>query len=1189
MGPERGIVFDVNNGLKPSFSSAGAAQVTASNRFGAMVFALALVVCGSAVYVHEQERGELERSRASAIATDHAQDLQQHLQQALSATQALEAMLHQGHGRIENFETLVTSLLPLYPGVSAMAIEPRGVIQTIAPLHGNEAAVGLDLLRHPQRQVEAELARDSGKLTLAGPFELVQGGLGALGFLPVFTSEPNGESVFWGFTNVVVRLPQALGPAQFDQLVKQGYSYRLWRIEPTRVQRQTIAQAGAMAADPVNVDLKVPNGKWTLSVAPTQGWADPIGLALRIALGVLVSALLGWLAKLQWQIRLRADQLTISVSEQTRQINDLNHQLQATLDALPDVLFEISNTGRYLDCHTPRQELLLFPRQTLVGSTLRQTLPPEAAEVCVAALDEARRTGYSKGEQFSLPLDAGVRWFEWSVARKNGKPGEEASFIVLSRDVTDHRKAELQMQRLTRLYTTLSQCNQAIARCHSEAELFPIICRDAVNFGGMKMAWIGRLDESTQRVRSAAAFGSGTEYLDGLDISLDPADVTSQGPTAQAIRSGQPCWCQDFQRDRATTVWHERGARFGWGASAALPLRLKDKVIGSLNLYASEVGAFDEVAQNLLREMTLDIGFALGRFADEVERQKTREQLVESEERYRKAFQTSPDSVNINRLSDGLYLDVNTGFERITGWKRDEVMGKTSAQISIWHDLKDRDRLVAVLKDDGRCLNLEAQFVKKDGTVIHGLMSAVVVRFKDEDCILSISRDITDKKLADARMQQLAHFDQLTGLPNRARLDEHFRYALSLAQRRGTQLALMFLDLDHFKNVNDTLGHSVGDRLLVETARRFSSVLRDEDTLSRLGGDEFILLLPDIDEAGARQVATKLINVGAQACQIERYELVSTVSVGIAMYPHDGEDLETLAKNADAAMYRVKQSSRNDFRFFTQEMQAHSARALQLGNALHHALARNELRLLYQPQIALDDGHVVGVEALLRWHHPELGVISPVEFIPIAEGSGQILEIGEWVLRSAVTQLKAWLDAGLRPMVMSVNLSAVQFRHPDLIELVTRILAQAGLAPHYLELELTEAVAMDDPAAAIDVMDQLSARGVRMSIDDFGTGYSSLSYLKKFKISKLKIDQSFVRDISDDPDDKAIVSAIIKLADSLGLRTIAEGTETASQLDFLRTQGCQEVQGYFFSRPVPKDELEAFVRANVVTQPVPAK
>ena len=287
-----------------------------------------------------------------------------------------------------------------------------------------------------------------------------------------------------------------------------------------------------------------------------------------------------------------------------------------------------------------------------------------------------------------------------------------------------------------------------------------------------------------------------------------------------------------------------------------------------------------------------------------------------------------------------------------------------------------------------------------------------------------------------------------------------------------------------------------------------------------------------------------------------------------------------LSKNADTAMYRAKREGRNSFRFYTPEMQTHSARNLKLANVLRHALERNELQLHYQPQFSLHDGHIVGVEALLRWHNPELGMVSPAEFIPIAESSGQIIPIGEWVLRTATRQLKDWMDGGMLPMMMTVNLSAVQFRQHDLPELVNRILDEVKLAPQYLELELTEAAAMDNPQAAINVMNKLHESGAHMSIDDFGTGYSSLSYLKKFKVYKLKIDQSFVRDISDDPEDRAIVTAIINMASSLGLQAIAEGVETANQLNFLRLQGCHEVQGYYFSRPLTVRQFEDFSMNN---------
>jgi predicted signal transduction protein with EAL and GGDEF domain len=367
--------------------------------------------------------------------------------------------------------------------------------------------------------------------------------------------------------------------------------------------------------------------------------------------------------------------------------------------------------------------------------------------------------------------------------------------------------------------------------------------------------------------------------------------------------------------------------------------------------------------------------------------------------------------------------------------------------------------------------------------------------------------------------------------------------------------------------------------LLIEIAKRLKSALREEDTVSRLGGDEFILLLPGTDADGAAHVAEKILETVAQLCRIEQHELVVTPSIGIAMYPNDGKDFETLSQCADVAMYRAKHDGRNNYKFFTAEMQTHSARTLQLESALRHALVRDELSLRFQPQISMQDGRIIGAEALLRWQHPGLGMVSPAEFIPIAESSGQILQIGEWVLRTAARQMKSWMDGGMVPMIIAVNLSAVQFRHPNLPEMVTQILESVKLPAQYLELELTEGVAMHDPLGAIATMGNLHERGIRMSIDDFGTGYSSLSYLKRFKVYKLKIDQSFVRDITDDPEDKAIVSAIISLANSLGLKTIAEGVETEGQLAYLREQDCNEVQGYYFSKPLPAEQFEAFVRA----------
>ncbi|MGZ8982797.1 MAG: bifunctional diguanylate cyclase/phosphodiesterase [Methylotenera sp.] len=756
--------------------------------------------------------------------------------------------------------------------------------------------------------------------------------------------------------------------------------------------------------------------------------------------------------------------------------------------------------------------------------------------------------------------------------------------IKLAQIDSERKVAEARTYRQTQLYAALSQCNQAIVRCSNEAELFPQICRDAVIFGGMKMAWIGLFDEQSQLLKPVASFGTGIGYLQKLKISVDANDRYGRGPTGTAFRENHASWCLDFMNDPDTEAWHELGAQYGWKASAALPLHRNGVVIGTFNIYAQDANVFDQAGCSLLLEMAADIDHALDHFKMESERVLFKEKLLESEERSRLVLENSLDAI-INMDENGLVIEWSGAAVSMFGYERDEAIGHTVADLII--PARDRDahyhgmhRQLTANEFNMIGKRFEVNALRSDGSEFPVEMSIARIHRDQHILFSAFIRDISERKQAEKRIQHLAHFDALTGLPNRSNLQDHLNYALSLVKRNNGKLAVMFLDLDHFKDINDTLGHSVGDALLVELANRLQLTLREEDTVSRLGGDEFILMLPGTDARGAAHVSQKLLNIIAEPYRIEPYELTVTGSIGIALYPDDGADLETLSRNADAAMYRAKREGRNGYRFFTTEMQERSSRNLQLVNALRHALDRNQLEVHYQPQFSLREGRIVGAEALLRWQHPELGSVSPAEFIPVAEDSGLILQIGEWALRQAVQQAKNWIEDGFAPIVIAVNLSVVQFRHPDLPNLVTRILSEVGLSPEYLELELTEGVAMHDPQAAIAVMNNLHECGIRMSIDDFGTGYSSLNYLKKFKVYKLKIDQSFVRDISTDPEDKAIVSAIINMAHSLGLHTIAEGVETAEQLAFLREQGCDEAQGHYYSVPLPAAQFDKLVRAS---------
>lgn len=436
-----------------------------------------------------------------------------------------------------------------------------------------------------------------------------------------------------------------------------------------------------------------------------------------------------------------------------------------------------------------------------------------------------------------------------------------------------------------------------------------------------------------------------------------------------------------------------------------------------------------------------------------------------------------------------------------------------------------------------------------------------------------IFRDITERRMAEETIRYQALHDLLTDLPNRILFNDRLADALANARAREGMVAVMFLDLDRFKTINDTLGHAFGDRLLQLVAERLTDCLWQHDTIARWGGDEFTLLLPQIycaEDAG--RIAQRILDALKQPFNIEGNQLYISSSVGIAIYPHDGEDGETLLRNADVALYRAKEKGRNNYQLYTAAMNSQASELLLLENELHQALGRGEFVIHYQPQIDTTTGKIVQMEALVRWQHPELGLISPAKFIPLAEENGLILQIGEWVLRTACAQNKAWQNAGLPPITLAVNLSGRQFQQPDLVEMVARVLEETGLGPDWLELEITESVAMQNVDFSRGILSKLHNMGVSLSMDDFGTGYSSLSYLKKFPLDKLKIDQSFVRELTTDPNDGAIITAISALGKVLNLKMVAEGVETEAQKNFLQNLECEYMQGYLFSRPLSSEQ-----------------
>ena len=563
----------------------------------------------------------------------------------------------------------------------------------------------------------------------------------------------------------------------------------------------------------------------------------------------------------------------------------------------------------------------------------------------------------------------------------------------------------------------------------------------------------------------------------------------------------------------------------------------------------------------------------VGTVHDITERKRTEEQLRLAAG----VFESSGEAIVITDAQRRI-VTVNSAFSSITGYSADEVAGRTPYSLCAGVRSPERDQEIWDQVERSGYWQGEVWDRRRNGETFPKWLTVSAVRDRDAQVVnyIGIFSDISERKEHEERVRHLAHHDFLTDLPNRMLLNDRLAQSIARAQRAGKQLAIMFLDLDRFKNVNDSLGHSVGDELLREVGRRLKACVRASDTVSRLGGDEFVVLIPEVsDLADVAVAAQKILDTVGRPYSIGGHELVSTPSVGVSVYPSDGQDVETLLRNADAAMYHAKELGRNNYQFFTQDMNARATERLSLERSLRRALERAELRLYYQPQFEVASGRIVGLEALIRWEHPELGLVSPARFMPFAEETGLILPIGEWVLQEACRTNRAWQASGLPAVRVAVNISALQFRQANFLETVQRALADSGLDPRYLELEVTESVIMHDAERVTQSLSQLKAMGLELAIDDFGTGYSSLSYLKRFPIDRLKIDRSFVHDITEDRDDAAITSAIIALTRTLGIKSIAEGVETREQLEFLRAHGCDEVQGYLLSMPLPPEECAA--------------
>ncbi|MBR0841983.1 GAF domain-containing protein [Bradyrhizobium liaoningense] len=816
------------------------------------------------------------------------------------------------------------------------------------------------------------------------------------------------------------------------------------------------------------------------------------------------------------------------------------------------------------------------------------------------------------------------------------------AFALENFDRADEKaRADKQRNRLSGMFEALSATNEAIMRAKTREELFEVACQAAVLGGVFASVTIGIMDEKRELVRVVAVKGRLQELMAGRTCIVSPDHPEGQGIIGTSLRTQRPSVINDYLHDPRSAHWHSKAAEDGTRAAASFPLlRAGQEPIGVLLFLAPEENTFTPDLVELLGRLAENVSFALDNFDRAEEKARTKAQkerltrmfaaLSATNEAIMRAKSraelfdlvclaasngakftsttialASTDSDQLKIVaSAGPSSDTTRNVRLSVDPERPEGRGMAGTafrtrQPCISNDYLNDQRVSAfhaIVRGDGARSGAAIPLIVHDqavGVMIY--MSTeketfttefveLLQRLADNVAFAMENFDRADEKnMADERIEYLASHDSLTNLPNRETFNGLLRAAIETAQRHDHRFALLFIDLDRFKVINDSLGHEAGDLLLLEVADRLRNALRTSDVVARLGGDEFVVILDQCGEIDdVQRIATELLTALAEPMELAGHECHTTASIGIAMYPANGADAQTLTKNADMAMYLAKEDGKNGYRFFSKEVRTQSIERLSLESALRRALEREQFSLNYQPKVDMATGQITGVEALLRWTHPELGSVSPAQFIPLAEETGLIVPIGRWVLNEACAQAMAWQRRGLLPLSMAVNLSPRQFADEHLLQDVDEALAASGMSPVLLQLEVTESMMMRNVGRALKVLDAIQSRGIRLAIDDFGTGYSSMSLMKHFPIDTIKIDRSFVRDLPQDSEDQAIAQAIISMGKALGMTVVAEGVENAEQEAFLRTHGCDEMQGYLIAKPLPARQMAELLRPMVL-------
>lgn len=1006
----------------------------------------------------------------------------------------------------------------------------------LEPLAGNRKALGFSPVPpHPARGMALVQARDSGQMALSERYSLVQDRErqpAVLAFSPVYqgstpTDEHQRRQQLQGFVLGVIRISDLVDRVMHTT-EPQGLVLRLFDLsaapDPQLLYASSSAQDPPLAgADPslhFQQNFSLADRWWRIDIQPTTMFlarnTERAYYWIPLA-GLLVTALASLYLFTVVSQRRRAEAL---VRARTAEVRTAHEYTQAVLDSLADTVFvDDACTGRIIDVNRRMREMYGYDHAealTLEVGQLSLGTPPYSQDDAWAWLCKAREEGPQTFEWIARHRSGKTFWVEVNV--RFAVIGDQERFVISVRDIAERKAAEQALR------ASENQFRSIIENAPLGFHLYRLESDDRLVFIGANP-----FADTILKARNADFVGQ-----------------TLEEAFPDLVHTEIPALYRRLARE---------GGAYHWDHVRYRHLAIRGDF---------EVTAF-QTAPTMVAIAFVDI--------TERRRAEKRQRLAAA------VFEAAREAIVVTNTK-GHIVAVNPATVKLSGYEEAELLGQAPCKFQYIRQAEAYyDQLRQTIAQTGSWQG-EFWIRCKDGRSL--LLLTTVSAARDAANLIShyviVATDITQQKEAERRIEHLAYYDTLTDLPNRALLTQRAELALALAARRHEEVTVMFLDLDRFKDINDSLGHAEGDELLVQVANRLRQLIREADTVCRLGGDEFVLLLPDTGQSGASILAGKLLDSFHQPCSVAGHHLRVTASVGIALYPHDGATFNELLKNADAALYQAKQEGRNNWMFYAREMNVTTFERLLLESQLRKAIGSGQLRAYFQPKVRLGDRQLAGAEALVRWLHPEHGLIPPQRFIAVAEASDLIVELGDWMLAEVCRQLVAWRAAGLPLVTVSVNLAARHFRDPGFVGRIDKLVLAHGLTASLLELELTESCLLEADARSTDTLMALEHLGVGLAIDDFGTGYSSLSYLKHLPLTALKIDQSFVRDLVTDSDDRNLATAIITLGHNLGLQVVAEGVETEEQHRILHEQGCDFAQGYLFDAPMPAERFERWLR-----------